>query len=169
MQPADYVVNLLIANSPSFEYIHSVREVFSSHISYQMMESTNALVHWPSVTSVAVAGGHWDLPFPWREDPHQMDGPRGDSLQEVHHGQWRVELRYRHVGGGFVRRETLLGHEQPGCESLAYCPTYEMSELIPENQCVFIGTLITIAINRIQNSIFEIEPWLCVDHSLSMT
>ena len=68
------------------------------------------------MTYAAVVGGHWDLPFPWREDPHQVDAPRGYSIQEVHHSQRCVELRYRHVGGGLVRRETLLGHEQPGCE-----------------------------------------------------
>lgn len=27
-----------------------------------------------------------------------------------------MELRHRHVGGGVLRREALLGHEQPGCE-----------------------------------------------------
>lgn len=96
------------------------------------------------MTFTTSLGGHWDLSFPWREDPHQMDGPRGHSLQEVHHRQWCVELRYRHVGGGFIRREALLGHEQPGCESFLYHPTYELpqrqkSELIPETLCIFKG------------------------------
>lgn len=27
-----------------------------------------------------------------------------------------MELRHRHVGGGIVWREAILGHEQPGCE-----------------------------------------------------
>lgn len=47
-----------------------------------------------------------------------MDSSRGHCLQEVHHSQRRVELWYRHVGGSFVWGETLLGHEQPGCESV---------------------------------------------------
>lgn len=63
-------------------------------------------------------GEHWNVSVSWGEDPHPVDGPRGHRLQEVHHGQRRVELRYRHVGGGLIWRETLLGHEQPGCESI---------------------------------------------------
>lgn len=89
-----------------------------------------------SLTFLTVLGGHWDLSFPWREDPHQMDGSRGYSLQEVHHGQRCVELRYRYVGGGFIRRKTLLGHEQPGRESFIYRLTYEF---FPESLCIFKG------------------------------
>lgn len=71
-------------------------------------------------TKMTVLGGYWDLSFPWREDPHQVDGSGGHSLQEVHHGQRCVELRYRHVGGHFIWRATLLGDVQPGCESRAH-------------------------------------------------
>ncbi len=63
---------------------------------------------------------------PGREDPHQMDGARGHSLQEVHLSQWRVELRYRHVGGDFIRREALLGDVQPGCESQTHTQWLKM-------------------------------------------
>lgn len=67
-----------------------------------------------------ILGGDWDLSFSWREDPHQVDGSRGHCLQEVHHSQRCVELWNSHVGGGFVRRTALLGHEQPGRESSPY-------------------------------------------------
>lgn len=75
---------------------------------------------------MTVLGAHWDLSFPRRENPHQVDGPGGHLLQEVHHSQRCVELRCRHVGGGFVRRETLLGHEQPGRESFFYYISYSL-------------------------------------------
>ena len=54
-----------------------------------------------------------------REDPHSLDSPGGHRLQEVHVGQRCVELRHRHVGGGVLRGEALLGHEQPGREWLS--------------------------------------------------
>ena len=69
-----------------------------------------------------------------------MDGSRGHILQEVHHGQRRVELRHRHVGGGVVRRETLLGHEQPGRESFLFhltCESPQRQKLISETLCIF--------------------------------
>ena len=69
------------------------------------------------MTFTSLLGGYWDVSLPWREDPHQVDGSRGHILQEVHHGERCVELWCRHVGGGFIWREALLGHEQPGCES----------------------------------------------------
>lgn len=71
-------------------------------------------------TNVFILGRYRDLSFPRREDPHQMDGSRGHRLQEVHHGQRRVELWNSHVGGGFVRGAALLGHEQPGRESFLF-------------------------------------------------
>lgn len=67
-----------------------------------------------------IPGRHRDLSFSWREDPHQMDGSRGHRLQEVHHSQRRVELWNSHVGGGFLWGAALLGHEQPGRESLLF-------------------------------------------------
>ena len=59
------------------------------------------------------------LMSPGGEDPDPMDGPGGDPVPEVHVVQRRVELRHRHVGGDVVRREAILGHEQPGRESPA--------------------------------------------------
>lgn len=51
-----------------------------------------------------------------REDPHSLDGSRGDCLQEVHLSQRCVELRHCHVGGDVVRRAAVLGHEQSRCK-----------------------------------------------------
>lgn len=51
-----------------------------------------------------------------REDPHSLDGSRGDRLQEVHLSQRCVELWYCHVGSDVVRRATVLGHEQSRCK-----------------------------------------------------
>lgn len=52
-----------------------------------------------------------------RQDPNQMDSSRGHCLQEVHLSQRCVELWYCHVGSDLIRRATLLGDVQPGCES----------------------------------------------------
>ena len=56
---------------------------------------------------------------PGGEDPDPVDGPGGDPIPEVHVIQRRMELWHCHVGGDVVRREALLGHEQPGRESPA--------------------------------------------------
>lgn len=56
-------------------------------------------------------------PSPGREDPHQVDRSGGHRIQEVYLSQRRVELRHRHVGGDIIRRATLLGDVQSGCES----------------------------------------------------
>lgn len=47
-----------------------------------------------------------------------MDGSGGNRLQEVYLGVRCLELRDRDLGGDVIRREALLGHEQPRCESL---------------------------------------------------
>lgn len=57
--------------------------------------------------------------FAGRKDPNQMDSTGGYCLQEVHLSQWCVELRDCHVGSDLIRRATLLGNVQPGCESHA--------------------------------------------------
>lgn len=51
------------------------------------------------------------------EDPNPMDSSRGHSLQEVYLSQRCVELWYCHVGSDLIRRATLLGDVQPGCET----------------------------------------------------
>lgn len=51
--------------------------------------------------------------FTGREDSYPMDCTRGDPVQEVHLCQWCVELWDRHVGSHVLRREALLGHDQP--------------------------------------------------------
>lgn len=51
-----------------------------------------------------------------RENPHSLDGSRGDCLQKVHVSQWRVELRYCHVGSDVIWRAAILGHEQSRCK-----------------------------------------------------
>lgn len=55
------------------------------------------------------------LPSGW-EDPSEVDSTRGHRIQEVHLGQWRVELWHRHVGSDVIWREALLGYVQPGCK-----------------------------------------------------
>lgn len=51
-----------------------------------------------------------------REDPHSLDRPGGNRLQEVHLCQRRLELRHRHVGSYVVWRAAVLGHEQSRCK-----------------------------------------------------
>lgn len=48
-----------------------------------------------------------------RQNSNQMDCPRSYSFPEVYLCQWCLELWNRDVGGCVLRRETLLGDDQP--------------------------------------------------------
>ena len=50
------------------------------------------------------------LPFPWRQDPSQVDSPRGTAVQSVLPCQWRLELWCRAVWDMVTGRETIPRH-----------------------------------------------------------
>lgn len=88
-----------------------------------------------------------------------MDGTGGHRLQEVHHSQRRVELRNSHVGGGFLWGEALLGHEQPGRESIPFLPVVPV--------CYSVLTAFTspldclIFLNKGKSRLFSIKVLSC--------
>ena len=62
---------------------------------------------WEFFSSFSIVG---------RQNSNQMDCPRSYSFPKVYLCQWCLELWDRDVGGCVLRRETLLGDDQPRCK-----------------------------------------------------
>ena len=62
-----------------------------------------------------------------RQDPYPLDSSRSYCLQEVYVSQWCMELWHCPLGSDVIRRTTILGNVQSGCE---YCCVAKLSRCI---------------------------------------